>query len=91
MFVDFQRSGLDFNQFNFSFFLNRSTGNTLEELHRFFEDDPNDYQLEIEAEIRLKSLYSCLVVNIIFFIKRKNKRFFFYLRMQHQEQCYKLV
>jgi hypothetical protein len=38
-----------------------STGNTLEELHRFFEDDPNDYQLEIEAEIRLKALYSCLV------------------------------
>ncbi|CAF1084216.1 unnamed protein product [Rotaria sp. Silwood1] len=39
----------------------RSTGNTLVELHQFFEDDPNDYQLEMEAEIRLKALYSCLV------------------------------
>ncbi|CAF4696447.1 unnamed protein product, partial [Rotaria sp. Silwood2] len=38
-----------------------STGNTLVELHQFFEDDPDDYRLEMEAEIRLKALYSCLV------------------------------
>ncbi|CAF0803638.1 unnamed protein product [Rotaria sordida] len=38
-----------------------STGNTLVELHQFFEDDPDDYQLEMEAEVRLKALYSCLV------------------------------
>ncbi|CAF0738227.1 unnamed protein product [Adineta steineri] len=38
-----------------------STGNTLEELHRFFEDDPDDYHLEAEAESRLKALYSYLV------------------------------
>ena len=48
------------------FFLNlRSTGNTLEELHRFFEDDPDDYLLESEAESRLKALYSCLVVRLV--------------------------
>ncbi|CAF1000584.1 unnamed protein product [Adineta ricciae] len=41
--------------------IGRSTGNTLEELHRFFEDDPDDYLLESEAESRLKALYSCLV------------------------------
>ncbi|CAF1906932.1 unnamed protein product [Rotaria magnacalcarata] len=39
----------------------RSTGNTLVELHQFFEDDPDDYRLEMEAEVRLKALYSCLV------------------------------
>ena len=41
----------------------RSTDSVLDELHRFFEDDPDDHQLEIEAEGRLKTLYSCLVVS----------------------------
>ncbi|UJR31711.1 hypothetical protein I4U23_019191 [Adineta vaga] len=45
----------------YSLLIHRSTGNTLEELHRFFEDDPDDYLLENEAETRLKALYSCLV------------------------------
>lgn len=37
---------------------------TLEELHQFFENDPDDHQLETQAEARLKALYHCLVVLI---------------------------
>lgn len=53
---------LFFMEYNLQLSFNRSTGNTLEELHRFFEDYPDDYRLEVEAEVRLKALYSCLVV-----------------------------
>ncbi len=61
----------------FLFFSIRSTGNTLDELHRFFEDDLDDYRLEIEAEVRLKALYSCLVVcEFIITIKPQSLTFF---------------
>ncbi|CAF3318433.1 unnamed protein product [Rotaria socialis] len=57
MLVLFQLSSIN----SFLLAYTRSTGNTLVELHQFFEDAPDDYRLEMEAEVRLKALYSCLV------------------------------